>query len=127
MAHRSRLTSVLVDVPKDGHETAVQFWAGALGTAPDRFEELPEYVGFGTPTPGIEFMVQSTGDVRPRVHFDFETDDVEAEVERLTQLGASEIGRYHTWVVMRDPVGTVFCVVRVQQKEMFEAHARSWD
>lgn len=126
MTHRSRFTAVLVDVPRADHDKAVQFWSAALGAQPDRFEELPEYVGMGTPTPGLEFMVQATGDYGPRVHFDIESDDVEAEVERLTTLGAQEIGRHRTWVVMRDPVGTVFCVVRVQQKEAFEAHAKTW-
>jgi hypothetical protein len=29
-------------------------------------------------------------------------------------------------VVMRDPAGVVFCVVEVQLKDAFEAHARSW-
>ena len=48
-------------------------------------------------------------------------------VERLKRLGATEIERVKTWVVMRDPVGTIFCVVRVQVRDMFEQHATTWD
>ena len=55
------------------------------------------------PTPG-----------KNRVHIDFSTADMEAEVERLVGLGASETGRQtsgeFTWVVLADPDGNAFCV-----------------
>jgi predicted enzyme related to lactoylglutathione lyase len=127
MTHRSRLTAVLVDVPKDDHERAVTFWSAAVGKPGKRLEKHPEYHFFGEVTPGIEFMVQATGDDSPRVHLDIESDDVDAEVARLTKLGATEVGRENSWVIMRDPVGTVFCVVRIQVQESFDAHATSWD
>ena len=126
MSHRSRLTSVLVDVPAADHERAVAFWTGALGKEPRHSQKFPEYAIYGEVTPGIEFMVQSTGDAHPRVHLDIESDDVEAEVSRLTALGATEVERHHTWVVMRDPAGTVFCVVEIQVKDAFEQHATVW-
>jgi predicted enzyme related to lactoylglutathione lyase len=126
MTHRSRLTSVLVDVPTADHAQAAEFWSKALGRDGRRSEQLPEYVDFGEVIPGLEFMVQSTGDSAPRIHIDIETDDVEAEVTRLTALGAAELERHHTWVVMRDPAGTVFCVVRVQLKDAFAQHATTW-
>lgn len=40
-----------------------------------------------------------------------ESDDVEAEVARLTRLGAIEQARHRSWVVMCDPAGLMFCVV----------------
>jgi predicted enzyme related to lactoylglutathione lyase len=127
MTHRSRLTAVLVDVPPGDFDKTVAFWGAVLGGAEQRFDELPEYVAFGHPTPGIEFMVQSVGDPTPRIHIDIETDDIEAEVARLSQLGATEIGRHRSWVIMKDPASVVFCVVRVQDKEAFEAHAKTWE
>jgi predicted enzyme related to lactoylglutathione lyase len=127
MAHRSRLTAVLVDVPANDHARAVEFWAGAFGAPGQRSEKFPEYVDFGQVTPGVEFMVQSTADSQVRVHLDIETDDVEAEVARLIALGAQEVERHHSWVVMRDPVGTIFCVVRVQIRDAFDQHATRWD
>ena len=127
MSHRSRLTAVLVDVPKVQHDRAVAFWSGALGREAKRMDNFPEYAFYGEVTPGIEFMVQATGDDAPRVHLDIETDDVDAEVRRLTDLGAVEVERVHSWVVMRDPVGTVFCVVRVQVQNMFDRHATGWE
>src|SRR3954451_6629171 len=123
MTHRSRLTAVLVDVPKAEHQRAVTFWSAALGKDGKTYDKFPEYVAFGEATPGVDFMVQSTGDDAPRVHLDIETDDVEAEVKRLEGLGATEIERHHSWVVMKDPAGTVFCVVTIQVRGMFEKHA----
>lgn len=43
-------------------------------------------------------------------HLDIETDDVEAEVARLTELGAVERRRHRSWAVMVDPAGLLFCV-----------------
>jgi predicted enzyme related to lactoylglutathione lyase len=55
------------------------------------------------PTPG-----------KNRVHVDFSTDDVEAEVARLVELGATETARNSFgdlgWVVLADPDGNAFCV-----------------
>jgi hypothetical protein len=127
MSHRSRLTAVLVDVPAAEHEKTAKFWSGALGREGRRGEKFPEYHILGEVTPGIEFMVQATGDTSPRIHIDIETDDIDAEVARLKGLGADELERLHGWVIMRDPAGTVFCVVRVQVKDAFDQHANTWD
>ena len=127
MSHRSRLTAVLVDVPAAEHEKAASFWSGALGREGRRGEKFPEYHVLGQVTPGIEFMIQATGDATSRVHLDIETDDIDAEVARLKVLGAEEVERLHGWVIMRDPAGTVFCVVGIQIKEAFEQYAAVWD
>ena len=53
---------------------------------------------------------------KERVHFDIETDDVEAEVQRLEALGATRWDHqqergYDFWV-LRDPWGNEFCVLQ---------------
>lgn len=50
-----------------------------------------------------------------RVHLDFTTKDLDAEVLRLVAAGASEVGRHQVgesfrWVVLADPEGNAFCV-----------------
>ena len=127
MSHRSRLTAVLVDVPAAQHDQAATFWSAALGRSGKRSEKFPEYHVLGEVTPGIEFMIQATGDTTPRIHIDIETDDIDAEVDRLKGLGADELERLHGWVIMRDPAGIVFCVVGIQVKEAFEQHATTWE
>jgi Glyoxalase-like domain len=125
-SHRSRLAGALIDVPRDSYDTTVTFWGAALDRDAVVEPTDPDYASYGEATPGVDLMVQAVGDPAPRIHLDIETDNVEAEVARLVALGATEVERIHTWVVMRDPVGIVFCVVRVQLPEAFNASATTW-
>jgi hypothetical protein len=50
-----------------------------------------------------------------RVHLDLRPDNQEAEIRRLEKLGAARIDigqRDVAWVVMADPEGNEFCVLR---------------
>ena len=64
---------------------------------------------------------QSEKTAKNRVHFDLRPHDQQAEVHRLEGLGARriDIGQTDvTWVVMADPEGNEFCVLRsLAQKE----------
>ena len=60
-----------------------------------------------------------------RVHLDIEIDDIEAEVSRLSALGAKEINRVRSWCVMEAPTGQRFCIVN-KCTENFEDKAREW-
>ena len=60
-----------------------------------------------------------------RVHLDIETDDVDAEAERLEALGARKVEKIKTWWVMEAPSGHRFCVIR-QQRTPFGPHANTW-
>jgi len=124
--HRSKLTAALVDVPAERYEEVTRFWAGALATDADISDEDPDYAALGRPVPGLEFMVQRV-DAPARIHLDIETDDVDAEVERLEERGAERVEKIETWWVLRDPAGLLFCVVRVQDPEGFERQANVWD
>jgi predicted enzyme related to lactoylglutathione lyase len=116
----------LVDVPAAGYDSSAAFWAAALDRYAVPEDGDPDYTTYGEATAGVEFMVQSVGDERARIHFDIETDDVDAEVARLETLGATVVERIQSWVVMRDPVGIVFCVVGVQLAEAFKTSATTW-
>jgi Glyoxalase-like domain len=124
--HRSRLTAALVDVPAEQFRGVVDFWSGALGAEPSIDADDPDYAWLGEPVPGLQFMIQQV-DAPSRIHLDFETDDVEAEVERLEAIGAERVEKMEAWWVMRDPAGLLFCVVRVQDPEAFERHAVVWE
>jgi hypothetical protein len=114
-----------VDVPEELFEPETAFWSGALGSQAETDPDDPDYSDLGEVTPGMRFMVQRVG-AAPRVHLDIETDDVEAEASRLEGLGAERVAKIHTWWVMRDPAGLLFCVVRVQLPEVFDRSAKSW-
>jgi predicted enzyme related to lactoylglutathione lyase len=66
---------------------------------------------------GMRLGFQKVEDPTPgknRWHLDFKADDREAEVARLTALGASQVSEQSvpglTWVVLSDPDGNQFCV-----------------
>lgn len=123
--HKSRLGVVVIDC-QDGdlgaHET---FWAGALGRSVDPLRKDPKYSDLKGPDNELRVLLQ-TVDHAPRVHLDIETDDIPAEVARLAELGASEVGACKTWVVMEAPSGHRFCVVNPQRPD-FEENATVWN
>jgi predicted enzyme related to lactoylglutathione lyase len=69
---------------------------------------------------GLQRVPQPTPG-KNRVHVDLMTDDLQAEVDRLVELGASRLEDhempYLRWVVLEDPEGTVFCVGQPSQSE----------
>ena len=56
-----------------------------------------------------------------RLHIDLNPDDRDAEVDRLLGLGATraDIGQGDevTWVVLADPEGNEFCVLRAREQD----------
>jgi hypothetical protein len=121
--HHSRLTAILIDCNKDTYEKGIEFWSAALGleAKPDdeRYTKLDGLPG------GMRVLVQSVKD-QSSYHLDIETDDVEAEVERLEKLGAVRKYKIHTWWVMRAPTGHDFCVIRPQSEDFPGPDANEW-
>ena len=114
--HRSRINGILIDCNVDDIGAAAQFWAEALGRPvdPDHPGTRGNYVMLETPQDEWSVQVQRV-DHESRVHLDIETDDIDAEVERLEKLGATVDKRLERWVVMRAPSGQRVCIVRVQR------------
>src|SRR5204863_2283248 len=53
-----------------------------------------------------------------RLHLDIEADDVDAEAELLSALGAVRVANPHgRWWVMQAPTGHRFCLVRKREAE----------
>jgi len=115
----------------DAHnpKALAEFWADVLGWSVgedgddigwwiERELNDPKNTGF----PDILFLkVPDSKVVKNRLHLDLRPDDQALEVERLEKLGAKkiEIGQSTdpdtTWVVMADPEGNEFCVLRERQ------------
>ena len=124
--HRSRLAGFIIDCKTDDLEGAAQFWSAALGyeLKPKSEETSPLYRCMLTDELGLHVEVQKV-EHDSRVHLDIETDDVEAEAQRLEALGAKRIRKVHTWIVMEAPTGQRFCLVRPQNKQ-FADTANVW-
>ena len=99
------------------------FWAQALGWR--RTHEEPDEVVLeppaGSPEDGVSpdllfLRVPEARTVKNRLHIDLRPDDQAAEVTRLEALGATRVsvgqGAEVSWVVLADPEGNEFCVLR---------------
>lgn len=100
---------------------AARFWTGALGyrdvdPGPGPYRSLLPADG-----PGIEVLLQRTADAKhgkTRVHLDLRTRHLDAEVSRVTSLGATVLTSRPiveddwTWHVLADPDGNEFCVLQ---------------
>jgi predicted enzyme related to lactoylglutathione lyase len=117
MPHKSRLAGFIIDCQDVPVEESARFWGAALGFSIDDPNEGGEgkYAVLGRTPADLHIEVQRVKH-ESRVHLDIETDDIEAEVARLTALGAREVSRPHDgrWVVMQAPTGQRFCVVRLR-------------
>lgn len=105
------IRNVQVDVPAGHYDAAVAFWAGALGAVPrpagGPFTHLLGVAG----TVGLH--LQRLEDGSAGYHLDLETDDPDAEVARLRDLGATPgVGGPDGPPVLHDPAGLAFCVCR---------------
>ena len=111
----------------DPHALA-SFWQEALGWR--RTLETDDEVALEPPkgsvwdgvVPDLLFLRVPEGKVaKNRLHADLRPDDQEAEVARLEALGATriDVGQTgeETWVVMADPEGNEFCVLRALTAE----------
>ncbi len=129
MAHKSRLAGFMIDCQGGDLGQAAAFWSQAIGLAvldPDE-DGLDRYALLDKLRGDLHVEVQKV-EHASRVHLDIETDDIEAEVARLTGLGAREVSRPHggRWVVMQAPTGHRFCVVRPKSR-LTQANANRWD
>jgi hypothetical protein len=111
--HRTRLVQVCVDSPVAAHKREVAFWRALL---PGRWvnSRAREFAGkwhddAGSPLQ-LLFQRLDEPDGPVRAHLDHGTDDVAAEVRRLRDLGAVDIGPGRGWHALRDPAGLAFCV-----------------
>ncbi|MGI5239019.1 VOC family protein [Dactylosporangium sp. CA-139066] len=127
MAHFSRLFAIVIDAPRPAHEATVAFWSGAAGVELPVVEKYPEFNGARLPNHDMLLLTQQLGDGPARIHLDFHTDDLEAEVARLEALGATRETRAENWQVMRDPAGLIFCVVQDRPGTLHESNATRWE
>jgi predicted enzyme related to lactoylglutathione lyase len=114
----------------DAHDPDAQasFWAAVLGWR--RTHDTPDEVVLEPPqgsredgvVPDLLFLrVPEDKVVKNRIHYDVRPDDQAAELARIEALGATrvDVGQSAdvTWVVLADPEGNEFCVLRALTPE----------
>ena len=112
---------VLVVIDCSDLDRSARFWAGVLGytASPDSggiYRGLTPESGAG-----IDLLLQRVPDAKAqknRLHLDLRTPDLDAEVSRVTGLGAtlltSQPVAEHGWLwhILADPDGNEFCVLQ---------------
>jgi Glyoxalase-like domain len=127
MAHYSKLLKLVIDVPPADHDRELAFWQAAIGKPLTRFEQHPEYHGADLNSAESWLLIQRLDDGQSRVHVDIHTDDLAAEVTRLEGLGAERVRQAHSWWVLRDPAGLLFCVIPEPVGSLSDDNAQRWD
>ena len=102
-----------------------RFWAAALEdyeVRPYDAEEIARLAALGLtpetdpvvmvdgPGPILCFQIGETGFGRNRLHLDLTTENRQAEVGRLVELGARHVRDADGFVVLEDPEGNRFCL-----------------
>ena len=113
------MTLTMHSITFDCHEPRrlARFWASALAYNTGRMEDdLATAEDPHGQAPRLLFVQVPEGKVvKNRVHLDLRAGDLDAEVARLTELGARtltlfDFGPGDTFTVMQDPEGNEFCV-----------------
>jgi hypothetical protein len=112
--HRSRFSGYIIDCQtgEDALPAVARFWGEALGF-PVLREDGPRYQILDASARDLIVEVQAVAH-ESRVHLDIETDDIEAEVQRLEGLGARRVEKVRSFWVMQAPSGQRFCVVQAR-------------
>jgi hypothetical protein len=124
VSHYSRLCMVVVDVPDPDHDRELAFWRAAVGQPFPPVEGHPAYHWAQIHGQQFWMLVQRTGTGPARLHLDFHTDDLEAEVSRLEAAGAQRVEKIQFWWVLRDPAGLLCCVVPDPPGSLTDANAQ---
>jgi hypothetical protein len=127
--HHSRLSNIVIDCQVDELASATEFWSRALGkpVADGDQDGDGKYAELRTAADEPVILLQKVAHPS-RVHLDIETDDLDAEVQRLEALGARRIEFVREcWWIMEAPSGHRFCVVRRQHGQTIEPHGNRWD
>ena len=120
--HKSRLGAVIVDCKTDDLEAEAQFWVNALGGKIGRRDErYIEILG----DPAEPRVILQKVEHPSWIHIDIESDDIEAEVQRLEALGATVVEKMERWTVMEAPSKHRFCIIGAS-REGFDDDANVW-
>ena len=127
MVHYSKLLKIVIDVPPGEHDRELAFWSAATGQPLAQFDRHPEYHGAALHGQDLWLLIQRLDEGQGRVHIDIHTDDPAAEMARLEKLGAEPVQQAHSWWVMRDPAGLLFCIIPESPGTLNDSNAQRWD
>lgn len=111
--NRSLVDQVCLDIPSSGYAEECGFWSALTSWELTASPVSPSFSRLTRPA-GIplRFLIQrleeSSGTAR--AHLDLAAEDRVSEVQRHAALGATVVAEWSRWTVLRDPVGSLYCV-----------------
>ena len=125
--HRSRLSTLLIDVPSDQAADATAFWSAALGVQANPVPGEEQFTSLPGAFPGLVTAIQAVDD-----------GPATTSTSRLTTswprppgsspLGAVELRRWLDCRILRAPGGHLLCVIPLHSDpDTFRQLARVWD
>lgn len=123
--HKSRLGTVIIDCETDNLEREARFWSAALGGEAVSPQPGGRYIDVQG-NPADPHVILQRVEHPSRIHIDIETDDIEAEVRRLEDLGATVVEKMERWTVMEAPSKHRFCIIG-PRRDGFDEAANVWE
>ncbi len=116
------LTWTQIVIDSENPHTLAHWWSDVLGWPviyEEDGEDEVEVAPHADAQPTLLFVpVPERKSLKNRLHLDFRPDDQAAEVERMLAVGATRVdvgqGDDVTWVVLADPEGNEFCILRAR-------------
>jgi hypothetical protein len=122
----AQLRDIVIDCSHPA--SLARFWAAALdgyAVAPYDSDEIERLRSLGIDDleddpsvmvegPGPRLCLQRVPEAKAaksRLHLDLAAEHLQEEIDRLTRIGASVVGRYESHVTLTDPQGNEFCVM----------------
>ena len=109
------LYAIVIDV--NDLELCGKFWSRVLGT--DILYQDERYLRVGNKGERPTLLLQKVPEPhreKNRVHIDLDVSDLDAAVSRVLELGGHKLRQHQEygieWVVMADPDGNEFCLVK---------------
>ncbi|MHA7306431.1 VOC family protein [Arthrobacter sp. TMN-49] len=108
-----KLSAIVINTQNPAALT--DYWTAFLQTEVDYSDSGFTWLASGKGQPRLAIQtVKEPTQGRRRLHLDFASDDVPAEVQRALSLGATTVEEHtmsgFSWVVLADPDGNEFCI-----------------
>lgn len=97
-------------VPSADFDSEVNFWSVLIGKGPISTAELDEVALNNSPRLSLQVVIARTDDADASAHTALATTNVDDEVERHEDWGATFIDRHLETARMVDPAGRLYCI-----------------